>query len=243
MIDLPVMIAVIAMLVTFALPVLHVGCESARSPVCASNLRQMMQGCGTLMAARHQCIPHTYSPPIPQKDIPSWSASLARMMGKYYADSFYALAGRAWVECPTRREQEPITYIAWQFGYAASTRWTPGSPDWDPVKKMYRAANELQRWDLLLNLSGYSWFAEPYLRRDMNFQNPVAMRYFGAKPEYNRDLSHPHLEQAMNVAFADGHVRQVQEGEWEQPADSRGVPLWPITGVPESNRHEFMQPA
>lgn len=214
LIELLVVISIIALLIGILVPVLGQGREASRAVACGSNLRQMMVGWETVMAQRKQVIPNTFNAIDPQKNQVRWAIALASVMSQDRPESFYQVAGVAWLQCPTRAGTEDIVYQNWQFGYAVNTRWHRNGAVAD---------NEGKHWDTLASPSEYPWFAEPYLRPFGGRR--FAASYFGFKAPRDWDLGYPHHD-AMNLAYADGHVTRQAEDDLPTQTDDHGVPLW-----------------
>ncbi len=207
LLELLIVVAVVGVLISFSLAAARMARSTVRDVTCQTNLKQMYVGWVAALADRNHVIPYTKSTPQDPEVDPTWTHLLdgifpdAPPLGGDPVESFNV--------CPTvQTKYQSVWYPSVTWGYAVNTLWQA-----DPL-----VLNEHKPWDAIRRPEAYPWFMDsavlPFGNASYTVVRVLPDQRRGP-PTWGVGLHHD-LERTANVAFANGTVRSVTQGDIEK---------------------------
>ncbi|MEM7626556.1 MAG: prepilin-type N-terminal cleavage/methylation domain-containing protein [Planctomycetota bacterium] len=205
LLELLVVLAIVAVLVSILLPVLGKARNSAQDATCKGNHHQMAAGWSALMVETNGRIPNTVTAGFDNR----WDTRLFEVMGLEPNTTTPSLA------CPTALTLfGDLTATAGVTSYGINVRWQVGGAPGE---------NEGKKFSSLPSPSEYPWLGDTFVNGVV--QPPLIYDEFGIRADQDWRLGFFHESDTANISWADASVESVDRSFLDGPLDENGVPL------------------
>ncbi len=205
-IELLVVVAAIVLLVSLLLPVLGRARQAAKDVTCLGQLAQMHIGWTAVTIERDGRFPNTYTAGSQNK----WDTQILFAMGLDPSSRDHG------VGCPTVKATfGPEYLLAGRTTYGVNVRWNPNGPPGE---------NEGKREAGLTRPSTYPLMADTFVKTTLS--KPLIYDKIGTNPQDDWRVGFHHLNETVNVSYADGHAQAEDRTIIDGPYDENYVPLW-----------------